>query len=143
MEELVERRNDGEDIAPALEDLAEAYDVKVEHLKARAEEVFGAPIETDTVRNRAHFDAVTLRQEEAGAKEKYRQQVLAAARKAAANTWYHCVPDGEPDWQICCKKFLTAQSVIDQPLTDEISRFFRNVERDFSAARGAYRKLIA
>jgi hypothetical protein len=63
MEELALRRDKGEAVHLILLDVADNHEVSFDALQARAEQSWGAPLETDQERNVAHFAFVQRKPE--------------------------------------------------------------------------------
>ena len=140
MAEVLARRNQGEDIAPALAHIADAYEVSVEHLRERAEASWGSPIETDVARNNEHFRLARQCLEEQKQEAAKRETFLQAARDWAQDVWSACEPTGQPSWNYCCDRFLNANRPSSSQWENEARQIFLETGRKYNRARAKYLK---
>ena len=138
LDDLDEYRSDGEDVSDNLQWVAEFHKVPIEHLKKRAESKWGAPIETDRIRNADFFEAVEKRIAQQEQKQKNNSEILAKAGERASEVWVACMPDGEPDWAYCANKFLEKHAVVDEQLVQLIRDRFRLAGKNYSQSRMLY-----
>jgi len=66
------------------------------------------------------------------------ETVQAAANEWAQGVWRNCEPDGEPDWDYCCNRFLQAYGAQKEDLRIAARRIFSAIGKRYETARSDY-----
>lgn len=63
------------------------------------------------------------------------ENLMAAVEQRSQEIWHACEPDGEPNWQYCCNRFLEEQGVRSAELREAARRLFTETGKRFEEAR--------